>query len=66
MTTIEVAARLGYANPNAVHVWTRRVGVKALYKEPGHKGLNVYLVADIEAGIGRMRGRGVGGGRKPK
>lgn len=63
LRTSEVAQKLGFTNPNTVSSWAKRCGVKALYKEPGHKGQNVYLEEDIEAGLARMPGRGAGGGR---
>lgn len=63
LRTEEVAKRLGFSNMKSVSSWTRRVGVKPLYKEAGHKGQNVYLLADIDAGIRRMPGQGAGGGR---
>jgi len=64
MTTTEVAERIGYTNNNGVSAWARRVGVRPLYKQAGHKGQNVYLATEVEAGLARMRGRGVGGGRR--
>lgn len=63
MTTAEVAEYLGFSNPNTVSTWAKRHGVRALYKQPGKRGVNVYARQAIKEGIKRMPGQGVGGGR---
>lgn len=64
MTTEDVRAMFDYATRQVALAWCHRHGVKPLYKQPGHKGMNVYRRADVLAGKDRMPGRGAGGGRK--
>lgn len=59
MDTPAVAAYLGYANLNGVSVWAKRHGIKPLYKQPGHKGFNVYARKDVVEGKQNMPGQGV-------
>lgn len=59
MDAYEVAAYIGYSNLNGVSVWASRRGIKALYKKPGHRGVNVYARSEVESGKRSMPGQGV-------
>jgi hypothetical protein len=64
MTTLDVAAYLGYSNPRGVSTWAKRYGVKPKYRKAGRKGsVNMYIRREVEEGKKRMLGQGVGGGR---
>ena len=58
MTTGQVMAYIGLHNPRGVSVWCARRGIKAVSRQPGHKGQNQYLRYDIERGKAKMIGQG--------
>ena len=56
-TTVEVATHLGVA-PESVRNTLSRLGVKAVARQPGRSGLNLYDAAEVRAAAAARPGRG--------